>query len=162
MEGQRKKKVASERERKRELICEEFDEINKKKQDVGEGMKTFDEDIAKYSIEVEEKTDLVSLTKANSFQKTKTEKENSKAQDNALQKLHKDLKSLDNQKISKSRIRLLLVLFGLLFILLVGSEKISPIVYVNIRSHATIVTKRFASWKRTINFITITLSVGKF
>lgn len=162
MKGQSKKKVASERERKRKLICEEVDEINKKKQDVGEGMKTFDEDIAKYSIEVEEKTDLVSLTKANSFQKTKTEKENSKAQDNALQKLHKDLKSLDNQKISKSRIRLLLVLFGLLFILLVGSEKISPIVYVNIRSHATIVTKSFASWKRTINFITITLSIGKF
>ena len=60
-------------------------------------LKTIDEDVAKYSIEAEEKADLVLLTEANSFWKTKIEKENAiKALDNALQKLDKDLKSLDN------------------------------------------------------------------
>ena len=64
---------------------------------LGKILKTIDEDVAKYSIEAEEKADLVLLTKANSFWKTKIEKENAiKALDNALQKLDKDLKSLDN------------------------------------------------------------------
>ena len=79
--------------------------------------------IAKYIIEAEEKADLVLLTKANSLQKTKIEKEDIKAIDNALQKLGKDLQCLGKKRVLKSWIRLLLMLFGLLFVLLVDSEK---------------------------------------
>ena len=95
LEEQRKKKIVSESKRTRKLILKEVDEIKKKKQALGKCIKTLDEDIAKYSIEAEEKTDLVLLTKVNSFQKTKIEKESiTNFFDNALQKLGKDLKGL--------------------------------------------------------------------
>ena len=95
MEEQKKNKVVSESERKLKFIREEVNEINKKKQDLGKCVKTLDEDIAKDSTKAEKKTYLVLLTKANSFRRTKIEKENIiEALDNALQKLDKDFKSL--------------------------------------------------------------------
>ena len=60
-----------------------------------------------------------------------------------MQKLDKDLKSLCKQIILESSIRLLLLLFGLLFVPLVD----------------LFAMKCFVSLKRTINFVTITVSV---
>ena len=77
------------------MIREEIDEIKKKKQDLRKCIKALEDDIAKYSIEAEEKADLVFLTKANSFHKTKIEKEKTvKALDSALEKLDKNLKNI--------------------------------------------------------------------
>ena len=92
---EKKKKVVSEGQRKRKLIREEIDEIKKKKQNLRKCIKTLEDDIAKYSIEAEEKADLVFLAKANSFRKTKIEKEKTvKALDSALEKLDKNLKNI--------------------------------------------------------------------
>lgn len=95
LKEEKEKKVVSEGQRKRKLICEEIDEIKKKKQDLRKCIKSLEDDITKYSIEAEEKADLVFLTKANSFRKTKMEKEKTIiALDSALGKLGKNLKSI--------------------------------------------------------------------
>ena len=57
---------------------------------------SLDTDITKYSFQAEKKRDFTLLTKANTFQNTKTEKEKSVAAlDIALEKLQKDLKALE-------------------------------------------------------------------
>ena len=95
LEEKKKEKVVSEGDRKRKLIREEIDEIKKKKQNLRKCIQTLEGDITKYSFEAEEKADLDLLTKANSFRKTKDEKEETiKALDRALAKLDKNLKGI--------------------------------------------------------------------
>ena len=61
---EKKKKVVSKGQRKRKLICEEIDEIKKKKQDLRKCIKTLEDDIAKCSIKAEEKADLAFFNKS--------------------------------------------------------------------------------------------------
>ena len=70
--------------------------VKKEKKDLLDCITSLDTDITKYSFQAEKKKDFTLLTKANTFQNTKTEKEKSVAAlDIALEKLQKDLKALE-------------------------------------------------------------------
>ena len=70
--------------------------VKKEKKDLLDCITSLDTDITKYSFQAEKKRDFTLLTKANTFQNTKTEKEKSVAAlDIALEKLQKDLKALE-------------------------------------------------------------------
>ena len=69
--------------------------VEKRKEDLTECIAYLDSDITKYSTEGEAKRDFALLTKANSFRKTKMEKEKSiKALNVALGKLENDVNNL--------------------------------------------------------------------
>ena len=70
--------------------------VKQEKKDLLDCITSLDTDITKYSFQAEKKRDFTLLTKANTFQNTKTEKEKSVAAlDIALEKLQKDLKALE-------------------------------------------------------------------
>ena len=70
--------------------------VKKEKKDLLDCITSLDTDITKYSFQAEKKRDFTLLTKANTFQNTKPEKEKSVAAlDIALEKLQKDLKALE-------------------------------------------------------------------
>ena len=92
----RKKQVLTENSRKRNLITDEIVIVKKEKKDLLDCIASLDTDITKYTFEVEKMKDFTLVSKANAFQNTKTEKENSVAAlDAALEKLEKDLKALE-------------------------------------------------------------------
>ena len=96
LENEKKKKVLTEKSRKRKLITDEIVIVKKEKKDLLDCIASLDTDITKYSFQLEKKKDFTLLTKANAFRNTKTEKEKSVAAlDAALEKLEKDLKALE-------------------------------------------------------------------
>ena len=96
LENEKKKKVLTEKSRKRKLITDEIVIVKKEKKDLLDCIASLDTDITKYSFDAEKKKDFTLLTKANAFRNTKTEKEKSVAAlDAVLEKLEKDLKALE-------------------------------------------------------------------
>ena len=95
LENEKKKKVLTEKSRKRKLITDEIVIVKKEKKDVLDCIASLDTDITKYNFEAEKKKDLTLLTETNALRNTKTEKEKFVATlDAALEKLEKDLKAL--------------------------------------------------------------------
>ena len=79
LENEKKNQVLTEILRKRKLVTDEIGFVKKEKDLLDEiaSLASLDTDITKYSFEVEKKKDLTLLTKANAFQKSKTEKQKS-------------------------------------------------------------------------------------
>ena len=89
------KKEESQKSKKRKALNDEIATAKKARQDLIDCIASLEADITKYSIEAEKLKDFTLLTKANSFRKTITEKEESiKITDIALKKLDQKLKAL--------------------------------------------------------------------
>ena len=89
------KKEESQKSKKRKALNDEIVTAKKPRQDLIDCIASLEADITKYSIEAEKLRDFTLLTKANSFRKTITKKEESiKAIDIALKKLDQELKAL--------------------------------------------------------------------
>ena len=96
LENEKKNQVVTEKSRKRKLVTDEIVLVKKEKKDLLDCIVSLDTDITKYSFEAEKKKDFALLTRSNSFQKSKREKEKSVAAlDVALGKLENDLKALE-------------------------------------------------------------------
>ena len=94
LEQGREAQDISDKTKKKNIIHDKTVLVKKKKKDLIECIASHGSDIIKCRIESEAKRDFTLLTKANSFWKTKTEKEKStKALNVALEKLKNDIKA---------------------------------------------------------------------